>query len=118
MLSAAAAVQGSYGPVTGPDGIQRMNAWSRVHDYPILVSTGLDSQAVHDPLNKAIEQSLWRNGLGTALIFLGAVLTAWLAFLRWREKDQPGWQYRPQENQRPSPVIYLHFPAPETGRKL
>ncbi|MDH1813946.1 PAS domain-containing protein [Comamonas aquatica] len=88
MLSAAAAVQGSYGPVTGPDGIQRMNAWSRVHDYPILVSTGLDSQAVHDPLNKAIEQSLWRNGLGTALIFLGAVLTAWLAFLRWREEDQ------------------------------
>lgn len=32
MLSAAAAVQGSYGPGTGPDGIQRMYAWSRVHD--------------------------------------------------------------------------------------
>lgn len=31
---------------------------------------------------------MWRNGLGTALIFLWAVLTAWLAFLRWREEDQ------------------------------
>lgn len=88
IVGAATAEQGSYGPVTGPDGIQRIYAWSRVHDYPILVSTGLDSQAVNFPLNKAIAQSLWRNGLGTTLIFLGAFLTAWLAFLRWREEDQ------------------------------
>lgn len=87
-LFAPDVTHGTYEALASTDGIQRMYAWSRVSGFPILVSTGLDHEAVFGPLNETIRQSLWRNGIGTLLIFLGGMLTAWLAFQRWREEDQ------------------------------
>lgn len=80
--------QGTYELRAQPDEIQRMYAWTRVPGFPLLVSTGLDSEAVYGPLRATIRQSLWRNSVGTLLIFLGGLLAAWLAFLRWREEAQ------------------------------
>lgn len=87
-LFAPGIAQGTYEAQAMPDGTHRLYAWSRVQGFPLLVSTGLDSEAVYGPLNAAIRQSLWRNGIGTALIFLGALLTAWLAWQRRREEAQ------------------------------
>ncbi|MEX8193521.1 diguanylate cyclase [Comamonas guangdongensis] len=79
---------GTYEVQAGSDGIQRMYAWTRVSGFPVLVSTGLDRQAVYAPLSETIRQSLWRNGVGTLLILLGGLLIAWLSFLRRREEEQ------------------------------
>ncbi|MBV8250431.1 MAG: PAS domain-containing protein, partial [Comamonas sp.] len=79
---------GTYEVQAGSDGIQRMYAWTRVSGFPVLVSTGLDRQAVYGPLNETIRQSLWRNGVGTLLILLGGLLIAWLVFQRRREEEQ------------------------------
>lgn len=80
--------QGTYEALATPDGIQRMYAWTRVSGFPLLVSAGLDSQAVYGPLQATIRASLLRNGAGTALICLGGLLTAWLAVQRRRVEVQ------------------------------
>lgn len=82
------ATGGTYEVQAETDGIQRMYAWSRVSDFPVVVSTGLDRPAVYGPLEESLDQSLLRNGIGTLLILFGSLLTAWLALQRWREEDR------------------------------
>ncbi|CAB5694974.1 Probable diguanylate cyclase YdaM [Delftia tsuruhatensis] len=79
---------GTYEAQAGPDGLWRMYAWSRVSGFPLVVSMGLDRQSIQGPLDEAVRHSVWRNALGTAVIFLGGLLTAWLARQRGREEEQ------------------------------
>lgn len=75
---------GTYEAQTSVDQVDRLYAWSRVEGFPLIVSAGLDRAAVFGPVQDALRRSLVRNGVGTALILLGVLLTAWLAIQRQR----------------------------------
>nr|KAJ8745204.1 diguanylate cyclase [Delftia sp. PS-11] len=71
--------EGTYEIATALDGTTRLYAWSRVSGYPLIAVTGLDRQAIFDPLDASLRQSLMRNAAGTAVLLLAALLTVWLA---------------------------------------
>lgn len=71
--------RGSYESRSGVDGVSRLYAWSRVDGYPLIVSAGLDRQAIFAPLEAAQRQGLVRNAAGTVVLMVGALLTLWLA---------------------------------------
>jgi diguanylate cyclase (GGDEF)-like protein len=70
---------GSYEAVSDVDGMHRLYAWSRVDGYPLVVSAGLDRQAIFAPLEASLQRGLVRNAAGTAVLFVGMLLTVWLA---------------------------------------
>ncbi|MFC4927663.1 PAS domain-containing protein [Delftia deserti] len=78
-LFAPALERGTYEAESTVDGVQRMYAWSRVGGYPLIVSAGLDKKAIFEPLEASLERGLLRNGIGTAVLLLGMLLTLWLA---------------------------------------
>ncbi|WP_336692001.1 diguanylate cyclase [Delftia acidovorans] len=78
-LFSPALERGTYEADSSVDGVQRMYAWSRVDGYPLIVSAGLDKKAIFEPLEASLERGLLRNGIGTAVLLLGMLLTLWLA---------------------------------------
>lgn len=79
-------MQGTYDVEAPPDGVRRLYAWSRVPDQPLIVAVGLDRHAVFGPFQATVARSLVRNGVTSALILLGALLTVWLAVQRERSE--------------------------------
>ena len=71
--------RGSYETRSVVDGVSRFYAWSRVDGYPLIVSAGLDREAIFAPLEAAQRQALVRNAAGTAVLMVGTLLTVWLA---------------------------------------
>ncbi len=70
---------GTYEATSTVDGVARLYAWSRVEGYPLIVSAGLDRQAIFGPLEATLRTGVARNAAGTAVLLVGAMLTIWLA---------------------------------------
>ncbi|MBA4114515.1 MAG: hypothetical protein C0492_14395 [Verminephrobacter sp.] len=72
--------QGEYRVIDPVDGVERHYAWTRLADYPLVVSVGLDRAHALESTRSSIQDSRWRNGLGSALIVLALCWIAWLFF--------------------------------------
>ena len=71
-------MQGQY-QVTSPiDGVERLYAWQRLRNYPLVVSVGLDHEKAMAATKSSIEQSRLANAAGTLLALLAAL---WIALL-------------------------------------
>ena len=79
-LSDPQTAQGEYGVTDAVDGVERHHAWTRLANYPLVVSVGLDRAHALEATRSSIQDSRWRNGLGSALIVLALCWIAWLFF--------------------------------------
>ena len=77
-LTAPQAWQGEYQVVNPIDGVERYYAWTRLAQYPLVVSVGLDRAQALAVTRSAIRDSHWRNGVGSTLIVLALL---WIALL-------------------------------------
>ncbi len=76
--------QGEYDAFAAIDGVERFYGWTRVENYPVVVSVGLDKRSAQAPTERAIKASLSRNLLGTVVIWIGTICIAWLVRLQQR----------------------------------
>ena len=74
------ALKGEYRVADAIDGVERQYAWTRLTDYPLIVSVGLDREHALAATRSAIQDSRWRNGVGSAMIVLALSWIAWLFF--------------------------------------
>lgn len=81
---------GTYEVAAPIDGIERFYAWTRVQGFPVLVSAGLEKQAIFGPLNATLHSNFVSNVIGTTGIFLGAFLLSWLVWQRQRNLQSIG----------------------------
>ncbi len=79
-LSVPKARQGEYRAVDPIDGVERHYAWTRLADYPLIVSVGLDREHALAATRSAIHDSRWRNGAGSTIIVLALLWIAGLFF--------------------------------------
>lgn len=75
---------GTYDVVAPVDGVLRHYSWHRVQGLPLLISIGLDKNALSESLLEERRASLIRSGIWSALVVSGALLVGWLV-LRRRE---------------------------------
>lgn len=75
---------GTYDIQSPVDGMARFYAWTRVPEFPVVVTTGLDKQAIFAPLEANLEANLLSNLIGTTGIMLGALVLGWLALQHQR----------------------------------
>ena len=78
--------QGTYKLVAPVDGVARYYAWCRVGQFPLVLSIGLDKEAVLAPLRAEVRASLVRNGLVSAALAVAALLVGWLSLQRLKAK--------------------------------
>lgn len=71
---------GFYDVISPVDHIARHYAWHRVATLPLVLSIGLDKNAVWAPLQEEIRNSQWRNAISSALLVLAALVIGWLSF--------------------------------------
>ena len=71
---------GFYDAVAPVDGIDRHYAWHRVGQFPLVLSIGLDKEAVWSGLREEIRKSEMRNAIGSILLLIAASVIAWLSF--------------------------------------
>jgi len=60
------------------DGVERYYAWTRLKNYPLVLTIGLDRERALSGTRAAIRDSRWRNGLGTTFLLLAA---GWIGLL-------------------------------------
>ena len=85
-LTSPQAVRGEYRVVDPIDGVDRYYAWSRLKQYPLVVVVGLDRDHALAATHSAIQDSLWRNAVGSFLIVLALLGMALL--LRRVQQDR------------------------------
>ena len=78
---------GTYEVYSPIDNLHRLYAWTRVPEFPVVVSAGLDTQAIFAPLEVTLHSNVVNNVAGTAGIFLGALLLSWLVRQRQRSLE-------------------------------
>ena len=66
------------------DGVDRLYAWQRLANYPLVVSVGLGRDQALSATQLAVRESRWRNALGTGVLLLAAT---WIAALFTRQKQ-------------------------------
>lgn len=74
--------QGNYEIVSRVDGVNRYYSWNRAGKLPLVVSVGIDRKAVGAQLQSEITKSLVFNGIGSAVLLLGALAIASLSLQR------------------------------------
>lgn len=75
---------GTYEAKTGPDQLQRMYAWKRVDGFPLIISSGIERQHTFAALENAYQRNLTYNLIGTGLLLVIVLISAWLALQRQR----------------------------------
>ncbi|PIF26460.1 PAS domain S-box-containing protein/diguanylate cyclase (GGDEF)-like protein [Acidovorax sp. 56] len=75
---------GQYQSPASVDGIERLYAWQRLTNYPLVVSVGLGRDQAFATTRIALRESRWRNALGTGALLLAAI---WIAILFARQKQ-------------------------------
>lgn len=88
---------GEYQITSSIDGIERLYAWQRLSDYPLLVSVGLERAAALAGVHRNIRDSRLRNGLSTALLLASAAWIAWLFARVQREQHAMQLQHQRHE---------------------
>jgi diguanylate cyclase (GGDEF)-like protein/PAS domain S-box-containing protein len=86
-------MQGQYQVKSPIDGVERLYAWHRLRNYPLVVSVGLDHAQALAATKSSIQTSLRRNAAGT-LIAVAAALWIALLFLRQRRSHARLAQHR------------------------
>ena len=71
-------MQGEYQIKSPIDGVERLYAWQRLREYPLVVSVGLDHDKALATTKSSIAQSRLWNAAGTLLAVLAAL---WIALL-------------------------------------
>ena len=79
---------GTYDVVAPVDGILRRYSWHRVLGLPLIISIGLDKNALAAPLLQERRGSLTRSGLWSALVVGGALVVGWLMLRRREAQSQ------------------------------
>jgi len=86
-------MQGQYQTKSPIDGVERLYAWHRLHNYPLVVSVGLDHAHALAATKSSIQTSLKRNAAGTLMAVVAALWIA-LLFLRQRRSHARLAQHR------------------------
>ena len=71
-------MQGEFQAKSPIDGVERLHAWKRLREYPLVVSVGLDHDKALATTKSSIAQSRLWNAAGTLLAVLAAL---WIALL-------------------------------------
>jgi diguanylate cyclase (GGDEF)-like protein/PAS domain S-box-containing protein len=87
-LENPAKTHGTYEVVAPVDGVARYYAWRRVGKLPLVLSIGLDKEAVLAPLRAEVRASLMRNSLVSAVLACAAFLVGWLSLQRLKAKAE------------------------------
>lgn len=85
-LTSPQAVRGEYRVMDPIEGVDRYYAWSRLKQFPLVVVVGLDRARALAATQSAIQDSLWRNAVGSFLIVLALLGMALL--LRRVQQDR------------------------------
>lgn len=83
-LTSPQAVRGEYQAASPMDGVYRYYAWNRLKPYPLVVVVGLDRDRALAATRSVIQDSLWRNAIGSAMVVL-ALLGMALLFARMQQ---------------------------------
>ncbi|MGD9773440.1 PAS domain-containing protein [Diaphorobacter sp.] len=83
-ITSPQAMHGEYRATNPMDGVDRYYAWRRLKAYPLVVIVGLDRDRALAAARSANQQSLWRSGVGSAVI-LAALLGFALLFRRTQQ---------------------------------
>ena len=73
-------ISGNYSVVAPIDGVERIYAWHRIQDFPVVLSLGLGKDAVLESVAEAIQKSRQQNFIGTILLLLAALWITRLVF--------------------------------------
>lgn len=76
-------MQGQYQVKSPIDGVERLYAWHRLRNYPLIVSVGLDHAKALAATKSSIQTSLKRNAVAT---LMAAVAALWIALLFLRQR--------------------------------
>ena len=78
-------ISGNYSVVAPIDGVERIYAWHRIQDFPVILSLGLGKDKVLGPVSGAIQESRQQNFIGTILLLLAAL---WITRLVFKQAKQ------------------------------
>ncbi|BEU97028.1 PAS domain-containing protein [Acidovorax sp. DW039] len=112
---------GTYEGPAPIDGVDRMYAWQRVGQYPLVVSVGLGREQALQSTLEVVHQSQLRNATGTAVVLIASL---WIASLFVRQRRTQARLERHRQRYRlaldggklgtwdwPSTLEYMHFDA-------
>ena len=72
-LQSGSSVHGNYRATAPVDGIRRLYGWRRLDDLPLVVSVGLEEDALLAPVRQAIRSESISNGIGIAIVMILAL---------------------------------------------
>lgn len=78
---------GNYTAIAPLDGVERIYAWHRLPDFPIVLNLGLGKEKVLSPVLLSIQQSRIQNLIGSILLLLAALWITRLVCLQSQQNN-------------------------------